>query len=40
VKIKRGMKKAVENGYKPQKNLEGSLNAGVEISWNYRFHKL
>lgn len=22
------MKKAVENGYKPQKNLEGSLNAG------------
>ncbi|MGG2027207.1 recombinase family protein [Gottfriedia sp. S16(2024)] len=28
MKIKRGMRKAVENGYKPQKNLEGSVNAG------------
>ncbi|WP_088041051.1 recombinase family protein [Bacillus sp. EAC] len=28
MKIKRGMKKAIENGYKPQKNLEGSSNAG------------
>lgn len=28
MKIKRGMKKAVENGYKPQRNLAGSVNAG------------
>ncbi|MFB7142004.1 MULTISPECIES: recombinase family protein [unclassified Bacillus (in: firmicutes)] len=28
MKIKRGMRKAVENGYKPQKNLIGSVNAG------------
>jgi len=28
MKIKRGMRKAVENGYKPEKNLEGSVNGG------------
>ncbi len=28
MKIKRGMRKAVENGYKPERNLEGSVNGG------------
>ena len=28
MKIKRGMKRAVENGYKPQRNLDGSVHAG------------
>jgi DNA invertase Pin-like site-specific DNA recombinase len=28
MKIKRGMQKAIENGYKPQVNLKGSINIG------------